>query len=264
MVQGFTEFLPISSSGHLVLFGHLLGLEEPDLFFDVILHLGTLTAVAILFWRDIRDMIVAFFRGIAQPARLAETYRNNESFRMAMLIVVGTIPAGLAGVLLKDRIEALFGSLTAVGFAFLVTGAILISTRIFRSDADKSILQIGIPAVLFIGLGQALALTPGISRSGTTIAFALLLGVNRELAGRFSFLLAIPAILGATILQLDSPETAQSGYIPALLTGFAVSVVVGVVALRVLMGLVKQGKFFYFAFYIVPVGLLTLILSRMN
>ena len=264
LVQGLTEFLPISSSGHLVLTEQLFGSRQTDLFFDTVLHLGTLVAVLIVLRHDVRELIVQVVRGLAKigkPAQLADLFRADPYFRLAVLIVIGTIPAVILGLLFQSVFERLFGSVLAVGIALCVTGLILLTTR-YAPAPSKGALKVTWLDSLLIGLAQALAITPGISRSGTTISVALFLKVGRELAGRFSFLLSIPAIGGAALLQFTLPDLWPTGYPVFLAAGFGASAVVGYAALKLLIGLVKKGKFFYFGFYCIPLGIFAIAWSQ--
>lgn len=263
IVQGLTEFLPISSSGHLVLTEHLFGSGQSDLFFDTVLHLGTLAAVLVVFGSDVWDMIVHVLRGIGKirnPHSLAKLFDQDASFRLALLIVVGTVPAVVAGLAFESTFERLFDSVRAVGVALCITGAVLLSTRLAPAPG-KDTRRTTLADALIIGLAQAAAITPGISRSGLTISAALFRKMDRELAGRFSFLLAIPAIIGAVALQFRLPGQWPPGYLPALAIGFVASALVGYAALKLLIGLVKRGKFFYFGLYCLPVGAVVIIAS---
>ncbi|MBE0583611.1 MAG: undecaprenyl-diphosphate phosphatase, partial [Desulfofustis sp.] len=193
-IQGATEFLPVSSSGHLVLGSHLLGFTEQSIAFDVMLHIGTLVSVLLVFRRDIASMLVApwhWLRGNRSDATL-------HFLRWDAAIIVATIPAVIVGLTMKDLVEALFTSLLVVYLMLAVTGVLMIlSSRLVDRGS-----RITWWRALLIGVGQACAIVPGLSRSGTTIFTAMLLGVNRETAARFSFLMSLPAILGAAVLHL--------------------------------------------------------------
>lgn len=264
-MQGLTEFLPISSSGHLVITRHLFGNVEVDLFFDTILHLGTLAAVIAVFYSDIFGMITHFFaapKNAKDASGFVALSKTDPLFRLALLVVVGTVPAVILGLAFESTFEKLFGSLTAVGIALCITGSFLLATR-FAPKAKKGALETTFKDTLLIGLAQAVAIIPGISRSGATISAALFLKIDRELAGKFSFLLAIPAILGAVVLQFKLPSSWPGGYVACLAGGFASSAFVGYFALKMLIGLVKKGKFHYFGFYCIPIGILAVALSLM-
>lgn len=250
VIQGITEFLPISSSGHLVLFQHLFGLKEPALFFDTTLHVGTLTAVAVFFAKDIRQMIL---EGLGARKRGAHS-------RLLLWVIVATVPTGIIGIVFKKQLEELFQDPFFSGLMLIATGLLLLATRFLRPEYNARI-NIGIISALTIGISQGIAIIPGISRSGATIACGLFLGLERELAGRFSFLLSIPAILGAVILQLKGEEIARIGIAP-LTAGFFGAAVVGLLSLRFLMGIVKTGRFYLFAPYCWLVGMASMVAAR--
>jgi undecaprenyl-diphosphatase len=255
VVQGLTEFLPISSSGHLVLFQHLLGFQEPELLLDAALHFGTLLAVCIHFRRDLRAMVVEIGWILRQP--FARTPEPTSSQRPLMWgILVGSLPTAFIGLMFKDSFEKAFGSVPLVGAMLLVTGTLLLLTRITaRYGASKQ--TVGLLSALAIGTVQGIAIIPGISRSGATIACGLFLGLERELAGRFSFLLSIPAITGALVLQVVKGGAGRIA--PGILIlGVVSSGLVGLLALKLLMGLVRQGRISFFAPYCWLVGLVLL------
>ncbi len=256
IVQGLTEFLPVSSSGHLVIFENLLGMKEPEILLDASLHLGTLIAVCIYFRKDLVNMVTELWSFVS-PGSNKEGLKPNA--RLAMMVVLGTVPTAIIGLAFKDSIEKAFGSLFVVGIMLLITGVIVGITR-FIPKAHCTATRVGPLIALAIGVAQGLAIMPGISRSGSTIVCALLLGLDRELAGRFSFLLAIPAILGAVVLQLDADAIQRVGVAPLIL-GLVSSGIIGFLALKLLMGIVKKGHFYYFAPYCWGVGLLTLYFS---
>lgn len=249
VVQGLTEFLPVSSSGHLVLGQHLLGLKEPELLFDVAVHVGTLAAVVAYFWRDLWTML----RGLWARDEDAERGR-----RLIMLVVVGSVPTAAIGLFFRHDFERLFGSVTAVGIALLITGVLLMATH-FAPPARRELWRMGAWRALVIGLVQGIAITPGISRSGSTISVALLLGVERRLAAEYSFLLSLPAILGALLLHLKDLGPGQAVEWTPLLAGGAVAAGTGLIALKVLIGVVQRGGLHWFAFYCWALGATSLI-----
>ena len=247
IVQGLTEFLPVSSSGHLVLLQNLLGVAKPQLMLDCTLHLGTLLAVCLYFRSDLSRMAQRLWRRDFQDPHAS----------LALWVIVGTIPTGLIGILFKDFLERLFGSAALVGWTLLVTGLIVGSTRLI-SEGHGSRKRVGLWAALAVGLVQGLAITPGISRSGITIVCGLLLGLDRDLAGRFSFLLSIPAIVGAVVLQIHAGALQGTALLP-LACGFVSSTIVGILALRVLMGMVRKGHLYYFAPYCWLLGIVVVL-----
>lgn len=244
IVQGLTEFLPVSSSGHLVIFQHIFGVEEGPLTFDVLVHLGTLVAVIIAFWDD----VVAILR---KPFS-----------RMTYLIIIGCIPAALMGFYLEPLFTKAFESLLVVGIGLLITGFILkISDTVSRRTiVFKELEETTTWNALFIGLLQGIAIIPGISRSGSTIAGGLLAGLDREWAARYSFLLSIPVILGAGLVHIKRlVETGiESAMILPYIIGPITACIFGYIAIRVVMTLVKDGRLVYFSYYCWTVGLLTL------
>jgi undecaprenyl-diphosphatase len=257
IIQGLTEFLPVSSSGHLVVGKNLLGFREPELLLDTALHFGTLVAVCVYFCSDLRQMIQAVWQRIfrREPAPSGSGLHAN----LALMVIVGSIPTAIIGLVFKDPLERLFGSVATVGVMLVVTGIIVAVTR-FIPEAHGKRDRVSVLMALAIGLAQGLAIVPGISRSGATIVCALLLGLNRDLAGRFSFLLCLPAITGALLLQLDMAAVTRVGAVP-LMAGFLVSAVVGFLALRLLMGMVRRGHFYYFAPYCWAIGILTIVFA---
>lgn len=263
IVQGATEFLPISSSGHLVILQQFLGMGEAQMLFDVMLHVGTLVAILVVFRKDIGELARI-------PAGLVTGKRrqNRDGERMLIGIALGCIPTFLIGMSLSNMIEQMFTSVIAAGTGLIVTGFILMST-VWKKNVQANP-DVHRPAyvrfahALLIGTVQGLALVPGISRSGTTIAVALLLGVERELAARFSFLLAIPAILGALVFQLKDymPGTGHVPEVPgmaAMFSGTLAATITGIVALKFLLGIVRKGRISLFAYYCWAVGLLVVV-----
>ena len=264
LIQGVAEFLPISSSGHLAIAEHLLGMsgasDIPE-FFDVLLHLGTLVAVFVAYWDDVRDMVVEFFCGVRDQARGSTPTPVPPARRMILLIIVGTLPL-LIVLPIKDLVEGLADNMYFVAAALLVTGCLLFASDRARKGrkTEKSATMVD---VLLVGVAQAIATCPGISRSGTTITAGCFRGFDRKFAVRFSFLLSIPAILGANILSLK--DAVEAGIIwadvPVYLVGVVVSAVVGYACIRLLKMIADRGKFGAFAYYCWAVGVLTLILT---
>lgn len=265
IVQGLTEFLPVSSSAHLVLTPELLGAKS-SLAFDTLLHAGTLVAVIGYFWKDITSMIKSFVSSLLDIPRgkFKEELTEDPYKRLAWLVVVGTIPAGLMGVLFKSEFEALFDSVTMVGFFLLVTGVILWSSEwITKKNSDKKskdIKEVSFTNSLVIGVFQGFAIAPGISRSGSTIAAGLFSGLERKLAARYSFLLSIPAILGATLIQVKDIVTFDANT-EVLVLGFLAAVISSYLAVKFMMGYIQKHSLNIFAIYCWIVGALTIILS---
>lgn len=264
LIQGIAEFLPISSSGHLAIAEHLLGLKDagavPE-FYDVLLHLGTLLAVFVAYWPEIRDIILEFFRGIRDIAHHSTPTPVPPARRMILLIIVATLPLFVV-LPIKDKVESLSGSMVFIGLALLVTGVLLFaSDRVRRgrkNEASATMLD-----ALLVGVGQAIATMPGISRSGMTITAGCFVGYERRFAVRFSFLMSIPAILGANILSLKDAIDAGIDWsqLPVYLVGVITAAVVGYLCIRLLKMIADKGKFGFFAYYCWVVGALTLILN---
>lgn len=261
IIQGLTEFLPVSSSGHLVIFQNLFGLKEPELFFDISVHVGTLAATVIFFRKEIWAIIIslAHFTSLALKKKCSfHNVYEDEDAKLAILIVVGSIPTAIIGVLFHKIADTLFSSVIVVGFMLIITGLLLWGTRFIKKDR-KSINTFSIRDALIIGLVQGVAIIPGISRSGSTIAAGLFLGLNRETAARYSFLLSIPAILGASALSLNN--LSANNILPLKITFFGAftSCAVGYWALKLLVKIVKHGRIQIFAPYCWVIGVLALI-----
>ena len=265
LVQGIAEFLPISSSGHLLLFQTFFQMEnyeETHMLFSVLLHFGTLVAVCVYYWRDILEMIREFFRGVkslVKPASEKDSVPPPPARRLVMLIVVATLPLFLI-LPVKKLMESVFYNNIAVSIALLVTGCLLFfSDRLARGR--KSAKNATVLDAILVGVAQAIGTIPGISRSGITISAGLMRGFDRKFAVRFSFLMSLPAVLGATILEVaDAVGTGvDSGLIPMYAVGVVVSGVVGYFAIRLVNLLSDKGKFGMFSYYCWVVGLGSLI-----
>ncbi|MBW2027960.1 MAG: undecaprenyl-diphosphate phosphatase [Deltaproteobacteria bacterium] len=262
IVQGLTEFLPISSSGHLVLFQDLLGLKEPALLLDCALHLGTLVSILAYFRSDIAGMFSEtwdFSKGIINGQKGLTEINDCPRAALTLWVVIGIIPTALIGLFFRGPIEMLFGSTSLVSMALVITGFVVGVTRLVPEDYGKK-KRVGLIPSLLIGTAQGLALIPGISRSGTTIVCGLLLGMDRELAARFSFLLAIPAIVGALGLQLRVGGLGNED-VHVLIIGFVTSALTGLLALKVLISVIRRGRLYYFAPYCWALGLGVLLMK---
>ena len=267
LVQGVTEFLPVSSSGHLAIAEQLLNLQGasnvPE-FFDVLLHLGTLVAVFIAYWDDIRDMIVEFFAGIGDLAHHSTPNPVPPARRLILLIIVGTLPL-FAMVPFRRFFSSLGDNMYFIGGALIFTGILLfVSDRVRhgrKTEKTATLLD-----ALLVGLGQAVALCPGISRSGMTITTGCFAGFERKFAVRFAFLLSIPAVIGANILSLKDAIEAGIDWasVPAYLVGVAVAAVSGYACIRLLRYIAEKGRFGAFAYYCWAVGVLTLVLTVLH
>ena len=267
LIQGVAEFLPISSSGHLAIAEHLLGqagaAEIPG-FFDVLLHLGTLFAVFAAYWEDIRDMVVEFFGGVGDLVHGTTPTPVPAARRLIFLIVVGTLPL-FAVLPVKDLVEGLGDNMYFVAGALLATGCLLFASDRVRKGR-KTERTASLADVLLVGVAQAVATCPGISRSGTTITAGCFVGFERKFAVRFSFLLSIPAILGANILSLKDALEAEIPWeeVPVYLAGVLVAAVVGYACIRLLKMIAERGKFGFFAYYCWLAGAVTLALTLLQ
>ena len=263
MVQGVAEFLPISSSGHLSLLQHFFDMEEPDTLYNILLHFATLIAVCVVYWRDVVDMIVEFFRGIASLFSRQGGHGNPpEGRRLVLLVILGTLPLFLI-LPFDDMVEGLGANPVFVSAMLLVTGCIL-----FLSDryggGRKTVRTATVRDVLLVGVAQGAATIPGLSRSGTTISAGMALGFDRNFAVRYSFLMSLPAVFGATLLKVV--KVAKSGVLdtnllPMYLTGMVVAGVVGYFSIRLVKLLADKGKFGRFAYYCWIAGVIALIFS---
>ncbi|MBO8130212.1 MAG: undecaprenyl-diphosphate phosphatase [Candidatus Marinimicrobia bacterium] len=255
VVQGFTEFLPVSSSGHLVVMEHFLGLKFQSLTFEVIVHFGTFLAVVIAFRKEIISLIIGFFRGLFSK-NVISNIKLDSDFRVAVYIIIGTIPAVIVGLFLKDQILAIFHNLNLVGITLIITGVILFITRIIYIGNKR----VSLLSSVIVGISQAFAVLPGISRSGVTISTGLFMGLSRTEAVKFSFLLSLPAILGANVLELMQVGNEESS-IPFLfyLVGFVSAFISGFIAIKVLIKMVQTGRFSLFSIYCISLGILILI-----
>lgn len=260
ILQGLTEFLPVSSSGHLVLIQKYLGFKEHNIQLDVVVHLGTLMSVFTIYFQPII--------GVAkQTLQALKARSSNPGFDLFLMIALGSVPTAIIGLTLKSTFEGLFSNVQAVGGFFLLTGFILFATKSKGVSEEQkqqdfrdfqAIAKIPWWKALLIGVAQGGAIAPGVSRSGTTIASAILLGVDRKTASLFSFLLSLPAILGATALQLRD-VTWTPDYFYFLLIGFLASYVVGLMGLTLLLHFVKRGRLDVFSYYLWILGVLVLI-----
>lgn len=239
-LQGLTEFLPVSSSGHLAIAQHFMeGFDQPGVLFDILLHVGTMIAVVLFFWNDIKILAASPFRSGGDSG----IHR-----KMLLLLVVGSIPTAIIGLTFKDFFEGLFDNLVVVSSMLLVTGTLLFISERFRRGTRKQG-QLTISDALVAGTAQALAIIPGISRAGSTIASLLLKGVDGETAARFSFLLALPAVFGAALLSLGDIRHVAVDQLPLYLAGTAAAFVAGYFSIRFLLAVIRRRRLFAFAIY---------------
>lgn len=261
IVQGLTEFLPVSSSAHLVFVEHFLRIPRPGLVLEAVLHLGTALSAIVLFWPDVRRLVSGFFASLRTP-RLGWAPAHNPGSaddrlaygRIAWLIMLATAVTAVIGLLFADAFERMFLSVSGTAVQLIVTGLILLMAR---DRGRRTMMDLRPADAAIIGLAQGISIVPGISRSGITVAAALWSGLAREQAARFSFLVAIPAILGAGLFSLkDLGAAAGLGYSGAeLFVGFIVSAIFGAIAIRWLMDAIRRGRLLTFAIYCWVVGL---------
>ncbi len=292
IIQGLTEFLPVSSSGHLVIFKHLVpGMEKwaDSVDFEVAVHIGTTLSILVLLWRDVVDLLqdgAAIVRAWLQRLRSGGIQSAMQEFErhvraspkigaivipMALAIVVGSLPTAIIALLIRNQVEQMFSSMAIVGVTLAITGTVLWITRWFGSGSPpppasqtpngRPRLELRLLPAVVVGIVQGLAVMPGISRSGSTISAGLIMGLNREVAGKFSFLLSVPAILGAGALKCWHFLTLDPTRLHELFVGGFVSFVVGYVCLRVLMPVIKRGRFYFFAYYCWFAAAVALVLS---
>jgi undecaprenyl-diphosphatase len=260
IVQGLTEFLPVSSSAHLIFAHNLLGVES-SLDFSTFLHLGSLLAVLIFFRADIYKMLRAWLLSVGDilQHRFKEGFYSDPYKRLAWYVILATIPVGIVGVLFESQVDALFaGALYVPGFFLFVTGTILyLSQRMASGQIDMS--HMGWFQSLFMGLAQACAIMPGLSRSGTTIASGLVIGLDKEFAAKFSFILSIPAIFGAFIVQLKDIGLSMGTDAAAVILGFIAAFISGYMAIKWLIDLIQNKSLDIFAYYCWIVGIIVFV-----
>lgn len=258
LVQGLTEYLPVSSSGHLTIGQEILGItSEENLTFDVAVHVATVLSTLVILWKE----VVWLLNGVLK-------FKWNDEMRYAACILVSMIPVGIVGVFFKDYIEEIFGSgLLIVGICLLVTASLLAFSYYYKPQQKENI---SMRDAFIIGLAQAVAVLPGLSRSGSTIATGLLLGNNKAKLAQFSFLMVIPPILGEALLDVmkaikhGADAVAGDISMSALAVGFIAAFISGCAACQWMVNIVKKGKLIYFAYYCVAIGLLAIVYSFMK
>ena len=243
-IQGVTEFLPISSSGHLVIGNHLLGIESDNILFEVFVHLGTLVAIIYYY----KDDIIKTYRGII--------LKESKHLNYLLLIIIATIPAIVIGLIFNNEIKVLY-NIRWVSLCLLITGTILFLSKF----AKQKLLHINYSQAFIIGLFQAIAILPGISRSGVTIAVALLLGIHNKEASKFSFFMAIPVIIGAVILEMTKINQIESINFNSLIVGFSIAGIIGYFSISWLIKLINKLHFWKFSLYTWSIGLIILFID---
>ncbi len=257
ILEGFTEFLPVSSSGHLVLAQELLNLPGTQLIvFDIFVHFGALMSVVFVFWKDILEILQSFTKAFT-TMKLKEEYKKTEHFRLGVAIIIGSIPAGIIGLLYRHQIGAAFTDPKLVAMNLVITGLIIFLTRLAKPIEGK---KVGLAAAFIIGLAQAVAILPGISRSGSTMSAAMFFKIPPVRAARISFLLSVPAIAGASLLEgyrIYKYGTTISAL--PLLVGTTVSAIAGYFAIKMLLKIMEKGKFSWFSLYCLTIGILGIL-----
>ena len=242
VLQGFTEFLPVSSSGHLVLGQYFLNVKSPGNTLEILFHLGTLGSVIFVFFPEIISIII--------------TIKKKSTQKLLIHIFLATMPAVVIGFMLRNKIEVLFESVNSVGFALLFTGLVLILSSTFKNKNSKH----SISSSIVIGFGQALAIIPGISRSGMTITISLLFGFSPKESAKFSFLLSIPVIAGAGLLGIQDIQYSETFSVDIIIAAILSSFVVGIIALRILLKILELGKFYTFGIYCICLGMVSIFI----
>lgn len=276
IIQGATEFLPVSSSGHLALIKAAFGIEtETGVLFDVLLHVATLVAICVVFYKDILRLVVEFIGMCKDLAHnIVEFFKSlsksdypdyvkilsNPYRRFVMLLIISTIPTGIIGILMDDVVEYATGSLLITGISLICTGLILVLSD-FLPDKGKRLKEVNYGDAFSIGVAQGIATLPGLSRSGTTITAGILCGFDRKYAAKYSFIMSIPAVLGALILQLThlGEDNITGSDVGCYIVGMIIAGVVGFFALKLTMKFVMNKFFKYFAFYCMGIGFISII-----
>ncbi|MGR3177965.1 MAG: undecaprenyl-diphosphate phosphatase [Candidatus Anammoxibacter sp.] len=260
VVQGVTEFLPVSSSGHLVIFKNLLKIDSPGIVMEISLHFGTMIAICTVFWKDIYLIIKDIKQSIIKLAAKRapdEVLKEDQNTKLFLMILLGTVPTAIIALLFAKAFERFFSIPLLAGIMLIVTGIVLWSTKMIkRKNPEKE--TIPFFYALIIGAVQGIAIMPGISRSGTTIAAATFLGIKRELAVKYSFLLSIPAILGAAILKIGEMNGSSINF-QNIIIGTIIAALVGYLSLLFLVNLIKKGRFYLFAYYCWGAGIISVI-----
>ncbi|MCK5817497.1 MAG: undecaprenyl-diphosphatase UppP [Candidatus Marinimicrobia bacterium] len=255
IIQGLTEFLPVSSSGHLALAEYLLGIESPGVTLEVFLHFGTFLSVLVIFWKDIVKILIAVFGNFWKVWKYPTVMKANEDFAMGVYIALSMIPAGIVGLLFEEQIDGMFDNIVLVGVALLVTGTVLFLTQ--WAQNERRPLK-GWKAFL-MGVVQAIAIIPGISRSGSTVSVGMFLGMPREKVAKFSFLMALPLIFGATIMKAKDAFAAEGFVWSGIIIGTVTAFLFGYFAVKWLLRAIIKGRLYIFGFYCLALGFLAII-----
>jgi undecaprenyl-diphosphatase len=264
LVQGLTEFLPVSSSGHLVIIGRLLDVDAPGIIFEVMVHVGTALAVCVFLRKEIREVFAGLIRlakAAGRRSSLARLIRSDEGARLGLLVAVGSVPTALMGLCLSDVADRLFESILPAGLGLIVTGLVLrIGQR--HDRGGRGVAEVGWLDAAIVGVAQGLAIAPGVSRSGATVACSLTRGMSPEVAARLSFLMSVPVILGAAVFELVKHTPGSDAAVTwlQLALGASVAAVSGFVAVSIFMRLINQRRLAVFSWYCFALGGATLVI----
>ncbi len=255
IVQGLTEFLPVSSSGHLALAEYLLGIESPGVTLEVFLHFGTFMSVLVIFWKDIIKIILALFGNFWKVWKYKAIMKENEDFAMGIYIIISMIPAGIVGLLFEEQIDGLFDNILVVGIALIVTGTVLFLTQWAQNEKRP----LNWWRTILMAIAQAIAIIPGISRSGSTVSTGMFLGMPRKKVAKFSFLMALPLIFGATVMQARDAFQSEGFVWSGIIIGTVTAFLFGYFAVKWLLRAITNGKLYVFGFYCLSLGFLAII-----
>ncbi|MEX0773241.1 MAG: undecaprenyl-diphosphate phosphatase [Balneolales bacterium] len=257
LLQGISEFLPISSSGHLVIAQALFGQVSPDITFEIVAHFGTLGSIFIYFYKDLVKMIKTAGQMITSPVECYNNWNDDYTLRLNVYILVSMIPAAIAGFTIRHQIENVFADPIGISLMFLTTGTFLYFTKFFGYGEKK----LNMKNVFIVGLAQAFSMLPGISRSGATISMAVFMGINRDDIARFTFLMMLPVIAGAMLVEVIEVSRVgiQSGMIYQYILGFITALISGYYSLKYLIRLFKSTGIHYFAYYCWALGLFGIV-----
>jgi len=263
LIQGLTEFFPVSSSGHLVIAKYFLKLHLPGAAFEAFLHFGTVIAVIVLFRKEIKELVISFFdsfKRLFQGENMVNILKNNLSSRLAWFLVISTIPAAMIGYAFSSYFETLFSKPITTSFMLMITGVLLWIGNKKKSSSNKNISEITYKDAIIIGLAQAIAIFPGISRSGLTVVAGLSRNLNREFAAKYSFILSVPIILGASMFKIWELSSLDINIYILILSGL-MATVTSYGAMKIFITLLKNRKIYFFSYYLWTLSVLTILIT---
>ena len=263
LIQGLTEFFPVSSSGHLVIAKYFLKLHLPGAAFEAFLHFGTVIAVIVLFRKEIKELVISFFDSVKrlfQGENMVNILKNNLSSRLAWFLVISTIPAAMIGYAFSSYFETLFSKPITTSFMLMITGVLLWIGNKKKSSGNKNISEITYKDAIIIGLAQAIAIFPGISRSGLTVIAGLSRNLNREFAAKYSFILSVPIILGASMFKIWELSSLDINIYILILSGL-MATVTSYGAMKIFITLLKNRKIYFFSYYLWTLSVLTILIT---